>query len=105
MGTIDVDDAHDAQTVPGKVGDVVRLSLTENRTTGFHWVISDDGDPVAALLDSGSAAPSTRSGQPGQRSWIFRIKEPGEVWVRFVLKRSWEKDPVRSFSLHLVATA
>ena len=74
-------------------GEVVRISLDENPSTGFRWELEHDNDQVLRLLTSGYISNSSAAvGGGGQHVWKFMAEKNGKA--RLIMKhwRSWEGD-------------
>lgn len=76
-----------------RVGEVFNLRLPSNPTTGFRWVMREDGAPVLQLL--GPEVYSTPEeagvvGSAGVSTWRFRAIARGESRLSLDYRRPWE---------------
>jgi inhibitor of cysteine peptidase len=100
---VEVDEKDDGRKIDLHTGDELQISLAENPTTGFHWVVEDLArticDLVADPFESGS--PTAR-GSGGVHHWRLKAKEKGEGKVILNYRRSWEtKAPSKTFTLSI----
>lgn len=92
-----------------KIGEVLRLTLPENRTAGYAWRIEQTGAPVCSKIHDAyippSGDPATHVGSPGTHEWRFRADTAGEASIEMQLVRRWEsKAAAKRFSLRLLVT-
>lgn len=86
--------------------DSLRITVNENPSTGFRWIVEGADNETLELLSSDYVpATSLMPGATGQHVWRFKAKSPGDV--RLLLKhwRSWggEKSVVErlEFAIHV----
>jgi predicted secreted protein len=74
-------------------GKEFEIHFSENPTTGFLWTILDL-PPNIQFIDKKFIRNDASSvvGAGGLRIFIFKALNPGKAELRFVLKRSWEKE-------------
>ena len=85
-------EADNERTVDLRVGESVRLTLSENATTGYRWAIDRlDRDLVE---EAGSEAHPSRGpmGSAGQVSFDFRAKQAGSSEIALKYWRHFEGD-------------
>lgn len=91
-GAVPVPQTGPVQLRPGERFEVV---LASNATTGYQWQLADSAlGGVVALVGSdyrADPAPPGIAGAGGKEHWTFRGVKPGEVGVRMVYVRPWEK--------------
>jgi inhibitor of cysteine peptidase len=97
------DENDNGQTVSMSVGDMLQLSLPENRSTGYVWaiVVNDDdvlrltGEPVYEI--EGEALP----GAGGRVTFTFEAVGPGATTLELVNARPGETavEPAETFAL------
>jgi inhibitor of cysteine peptidase len=96
MTEIVVSHAESGRSVTAAVGDLIKVELSENPTTGFRWeVVSGVPDVVRALRDD-YVASGAGMGGGGTRVFCFKVATTGSVEVRMELKRSWETQAPRA---------
>jgi predicted secreted protein len=98
----------DAGTIQvAHIGDRVTVRLTGNPSTGFTWTRTEPTDEELAGLalqavEEGSWESPASAQVPGASSvCLFRYiaNEPGTVALSFAYGRSWESEPVETFSI------
>ncbi len=73
-------------------GDVFKLSIEENASTGYAWVHKiNKEDHVSFINTDYKAADTTVVGASGQRFFEFEVKGDGVSTITLTLERSWEK--------------
>jgi len=93
------------KTLKVKVGDVVRIKLRSNRTTGYSWALTGKTD--AKVLKPGEVEyktdehPAGMVGVGGNEVCTFTALAPGRTDISLGYARPWEKDkePAESFKL------
>jgi predicted secreted protein len=73
------------------VGERVRITLAENRTTGYRWQVGGDCAGILAVEEDQFKAGSGLPGAGGERMWVFAAKAEGRCELRFESARAWEK--------------
>lgn len=88
----------DLPLITVKAGELFSVDFRATPATGYQW--SAAGVPAgiellsdAFELDEHSSSP-TPIPAPGTRRFHFLAVRPGRVELLFVLKRSWESEPV-----------
>ena len=94
------------KTLKVKVGDVIRVKLKSNRTTGYSWAIVS-GKTDAKVLKAGEIEyavdehPAGMVGVGGNDLCTFTALAPGKTDISLGYARPWEKDkePAQTFKL------
>jgi inhibitor of cysteine peptidase len=82
-----------------RIGEIVKLRLHENPTTGYRWHLLASGEPTLQLIEE-SFAPSTGAvGAGGMRSWIFRAALAGTTRLELEQRRSWQRQAIDKFNV------
>jgi inhibitor of cysteine peptidase len=90
------------------VGDVLRVQLAGNPSTGFVWTIAAGDDTILAPVgepqfELGSGTPMPGAG--GTQTFTFRAVAAGETTLTLVYMRPWETDatptPENTFSVNV----
>jgi predicted secreted protein len=90
---------------PGKpveatTGEVFRIILEANPSTGYSWSMTGDAQPTLKLIKSGfsSSESARKAGSPTSEYWEFEAMSSGTAKVSFSYVRPWEKDtpPVKT---------
>ena len=87
---IDLNEAVAERSLTTEVGEKLRVTLSENRTTGFKWKTSGSCNSVLKEESDQFSAPTGPPGAVGQRVWIFAAQAKGKCELRFAYVRSWE---------------
>jgi inhibitor of cysteine peptidase len=80
------------------VGAPFRVQLSENPTTGYRWHLLTAGAPALHVIEDSFQASRGGPGSAGVRYWIFVADHPVATALRMELRRSWQPQPVDSFS-------
>lgn len=87
-----------------QTGGKIMVSLDENPSTGYVWIATADGSPVAIEEVPGDfSAPSDVVGAPSLH--IFQLTptvKDGSIMVTFDQMRSWEDAPIATVVLKAV---
>jgi inhibitor of cysteine peptidase len=87
------------ETVVVGVGDMFRVELPENPTTGYRWHVASSIGAAIRLIDDSFQASSRLSGSGGLRNWTFSADHAAIVQLDMQLKRSWQPQAVDTFSV------
>ena len=104
---VQVDEGFNGSQVDLRVGETLEISLSENASTGFQWIMSaESAQEIGRVLrEQGSSieGASGPPGKPGVRHFRFEAFAPGTADLELQYRRSWEagKAPARRFSLHV----
>jgi inhibitor of cysteine peptidase len=83
----------DGKSIEAQVGDLITVSLDENPTTGFRWVVDQSDEDIVALSSSEyAAAPGSKVGRGGRRVVTFEVRKAGVSTIQLKLWRAWEGD-------------
>ena len=99
--TVQADDSFNGRQVELNVGETLELSLSENASTGFRWMVPpESAHKFEKQLAEGAGGPP---GKPGIRHFYFEALEPGTVELELDYRRPWEagKPPARKFKLRV----
>jgi inhibitor of cysteine peptidase len=99
-----IDETWNGREAEVVVGDVLKLELSENPTTGYRWRMPDVGLTLRILNDSCQAA-AKGPGSAGVRRWTLAADKDGVVPLRLGLKRSWQSEPAQTFTVTLAVKA
>ncbi len=95
------DEQANGTEITAHVGEEFEVVLSETRTAGYRWTISENGEPTLQLIQKVSLPNAGAVGGAGQRQWQFRAASPGDTELKMRYARSWEtsSEPARTFSL------
>jgi inhibitor of cysteine peptidase len=92
------------KTVSAFPGDIIVLSLPENPSTGFRWMMETSGC-IFTLSSSYTPSGTGRIGAGGTRVWRFMVNGTGSGEISAVYRQPWM--PVTGaeehFALHVVS--
>jgi predicted secreted protein len=88
-------DTPNNQVILAPVGGRFTVRLTGVPGAGYIWIISSKPDALQLLKTGNQQATSPSApGDPSIQVFEFRVLEPGEHEIKFVLKRVWEDDGI-----------
>lgn len=88
---IELDEAAAGRPVTVAVGERVRITLAENRTTGYRWRVGGDCARLLVAEEDQAKSPGGPPGAGGERIWVFAAKTEGQCELRFESVRAWEE--------------
>lgn len=89
---IELNESTAGQPASLHVGEQLRISLSENTTTGYSWRLGSSCASLLKLDDDEAAPPSSAAlGAPHLRTWRFTALSGGQCDLRFESVRPWEK--------------
>jgi len=81
--TVTATDAESGKPLELAAGDLLKVSIAANPTTGYLWLVTaNDGALLRLLPESGFTAESDLAGAPGMQDFIFRALGAGEVTLQ-----------------------
>lgn len=92
--TVQVGETAASHTTELASGDRLEITLAENVTTGYSWMVADPTCGGALRLDSDHASrpEGAPPGAGGRRTWTFTALHDGSCQLNFHYARPWEKD-------------
>ena len=100
-----LNESANGKTLELHVGEVVRIRLHSNPTTGFGWEFRAPENGVVALDKNAFIPPENKNnmcGVPGEHELVIRAVKPGCAELSGVYRRPWEKrDPATDQSFRL----
>lgn len=99
-----VDGSYNGREVTLALGEVVEISLAENRTTGFRWDLKTKPEPACSLVKSTFEPTTTPPGRGGMHRWQFRAVHSGTGKIEMEYRRPWEHEtpPRQTFKLSVI---
>ncbi|MCU0629539.1 MAG: protease inhibitor I42 family protein [Methanoregulaceae archaeon] len=94
-------ESDNGRTITLTRGQVVKVQLNENPTTGYRWEPSVSSG-IQITGDSYVASASGRMGAGGTRTWTLKITGTGNQQFDAGYKRSWEPGSADSYSIQFV---
>ena len=95
----------DGSKVEMKEGQELVISLESNPTTGYAWeVVGLEEGALEQVGESEFKAESDRVGAGGVQTFCFKVAEAGEMELKLLHHRSWEKgvEPLDTFTVRVV---
>ena len=85
--------AHDGQTVPAKVGNVLSLELPSNPGSGYGWSLNSLDNTLLELIETRFLATRDVPGSGGLQVWAVRARAAGRARISLKHWRPWEGEP------------
>jgi len=92
-----------------KKGQTLVFTLESNPTTGYQWEVIENEESILqqkgeAEFKSSNTGNPPASGKGGTETFRFDARSAGNVILKLVYHRSWEKEvePLKTFTLHVV---
>ena len=96
MAEIVVTQDHNGGTVSAKVGDVIKLELPENPTTGYRWAVGTVDTKILVLERDDYQPGGQGIGSGGVRLLRFGTRGRGSAGLQCRLERLWESNPPKA---------
>ena len=107
IDVLKITQADNGKAITMKKGQVLKLSLDSNPTTGYQWYIEELDDKLLKIVNMDFESPDTsRMGAGGKQFWKIKAINSGETKLLILYYRMWEgKDKaVKEFELNLVVS-
>lgn len=90
------------ETVNARVGDTIRLSLSENPSTGYSWQLNPSAGLERVSDNYVQGGDGRIVGAAGTHLWNFKVTSTGPQKITCVYKRPWESksDGEKSYVLN-----
>jgi inhibitor of cysteine peptidase len=91
-----VDYSQSGEEIEAAPGDVIKLTLDSNATTGFQWqLVANTNEAAVTLLDQEYVVPEESDGEPllgagGHEEWTFKAAAEGKSELRLEYSQPWE---------------
>jgi predicted secreted protein len=74
------------------VGETLQIELSEKRTSGFRWRLTEEAAMDLKVISDEFVAPATTDppGTAGIHTWKLEAKKEGTTKLEFEYSRSWE---------------
>jgi inhibitor of cysteine peptidase len=85
-------------------GQTLAISLPGNPSTGYLWQVDTVDDQVLAQTKAMTFTPASEEvGASGLQTFHFQAIRSGEILLRLVYRRPWEKkaEPLKAFSIQV----
>ena len=96
---ITIDKTHHGKKIVTKKGDVIKVQLAENQTTGYQWQINlmDDKHLKSSKKDYEMSDEAVGAG--GMKTFYFEVLKKGISELYIALAKPWENEPVDNFNV------
>jgi inhibitor of cysteine peptidase len=99
---VQLTDADNGKTIELKKGQVSRITLAANPTTGYTWEVVEGDEKVVRQLGEIAFKPESEAlGAGGVQIIRLEVVNTGQTTLKLVYHRPWETDvePLKTFSL------
>ena len=107
---VDADEEDNGNTIHVLPGEIIRIKLRSNPSTGFSWALGPlEEGMLETSGESEFEADPHREGEAGYGGceiWKFKTEQSGETEISLFYARSWEdREPAKTFKLHVIIGA
>ena len=106
---IDLDEHNSGETIQVLPGEIIRVKLRSNPSTGYSWELGPLEDGLFEVESKFEADPHKEyeAGYGGRDIWTFRAERSGETDISLSYERPWEdnRPADKTFRLHVVIGA
>ena len=92
--TFNLTEADNGKNIEVHTGDIIRITLESNITTGYNWENADKVDKDILALDTNDYVsgpnPEELDGVGGSTVIVYRALKPGKAKIDLVYSQSWE---------------
>ncbi len=96
---ITIDKTHHGKKIVTQKGDVIKVQLAENQTTGYLWKIILMDDKHLKSTEKEYEMSGEAIGAGGMKTFYFEVIKEGLSELRIALAKPWENEPVDTFSV------
>ena len=96
---LSVGPSQNGQSVALDAGRSLVVELPGNPTTGYEWVVAQADAHLLEAAETEYQPDSDALGAGGRYTFRFRALASGSTPVVLAYRRSWEPDPIETFSL------
>ena len=101
---VELDEDDNGTTVRAVETEMLIITLTSNQSTGYHWELTEKPSKVLELVASDYEVQDDTDGGGGVEIWRFGVREAGSTALELGYVGPDGGDPVRTFSIDVVAT-
>ena len=106
---IDLDEQNSGDTIQVLPGEIIRVKLRSNPSTGYSWELGPLEDGLFEVESKFEADPHKEyeAGYGGCDIWTFQAEQSGETDISLTYERPWEdnRPADKTFKLHVVIGA
>ena len=96
---ITIDKTQHGKKVVTKKGDVIKVQLAENPTTGYQWEINSIDDKHLKSTEKEYEMSGEAVGAGGMKTFYLEVIKEGISELHFSLAKPWENEPVDTFNV------
>ncbi len=96
---ITINNTDNGKKILTKKGDVIKLQLPENPTTGYLWKINSINDKHLNLTENENKISTKAVGAGGLKTFYFKVMNEGISELQIALGNPWENDTVETFNV------
>ena len=96
---ISINNTDNGKKIQAKKGDVIKLQLTENPTTGYLWKINAHDDKHLNLTEKENEISNKAIGAGGLKTFYFEVINEGTSELNIALGNPWENDTIETFTV------
>ena len=96
---ITIDKTHHGKKIVTKKGDVIKVHLAENQTTGYLWQINLIDDKHLKFTKNEYEMSGEAVGAGGMKTIYLEVLKKGISELHIALAKPWENEPVDTFNV------
>jgi inhibitor of cysteine peptidase len=96
---ITIDKTQHGKKVVTKKGDVIKVQLAENPTTGYQWEINSIDDKHLKSTENKYEMSGEAVGAGGMKTFYLEVNEEGISELHIALAKPWENEPIDTFNV------
>jgi inhibitor of cysteine peptidase len=96
---ITIEKSQNGKKILAQKGDVVKVLLPENPTTGYLWKINSIDDKHLSYSEEEYKISGGAVGAGGMKTFYLKVINKGKSELHFALGRPWEKDTTDTFNV------
>jgi predicted secreted protein len=96
---ITIDKKQNGNKIVTKKGDVIKVQLAENQTTGYLWQINMIDDKHLKSTEKEYEMSGEAIGAGGMKTFYLEVIKEGVSELHIALAKPWENEPVETFNV------
>lgn len=96
---ISIDKSLNGQKITTKNGDILKVQLAENPTTGCLWKINSHDKKHIKFTKDEFQISEQSIGAGGMKTFLFKVKNEGTSKLELTFGNPWEKDTIETFEI------
>jgi|SRR6056297_32723 len=93
------------KTIAVKSGNLIKIELKENRSTGYTWHLDIENNNIIIVHHDNYIEPQTeplKAGQSGIHYWYIKGVNKGKTALTFKLYRDWEQEQIAEIKKYII---